>query len=77
MLGREDCRCRHNKKEHKIITNQKKKEQKKKNYKEEDMPQPGICAGLRHVFVIINIPSERSYFVPKILSPASPSPGQM
>ncbi len=43
----------------------------------EDMPQPGISAELRHVFVVINIMSERSYFVPKILSPASPSPGQM
>ena len=43
----------------------------------EDMPQPGISAGLRHVFAVINIMSERSYFVPKILSPASPSPGQM
>lgn len=77
MLGREVCRCRHNKKEHKIIANQRKKGQKEKNSKEEDMPQPSICAGLRHVFAGINIMSERSYFVPKILSPASPSPGQM
>ena len=43
----------------------------------EDMPQPSICAGLRHVFAGINSMSERFYFVPKILSPASPSPGQM
>ena len=43
----------------------------------EDMPQPSIGAGRGHVYAGINIMSERSYFVPKILSPASPSPGQM
>ncbi len=43
----------------------------------EDMPHHKISDGLGQFNGAINIMSERSYFVPKILSPASPSPGQM